>query len=150
MTVIVVISIFITLCTCTVLMWVRDVVRDFEIQRSLSIQRRRVIVQQQQQQQQQQGRVRLQVRDMILRQLQVGYSLHIHDIVLCVHVHDVYMCVHADSLTLEKVHVMGPPPPARLDHAMCAVYLPTVSTTSTNAKESISHPNAAGRLQMLL
>ena len=81
MTVIVVISIFITLCTCTVLMWVRDVVRDFEIQRSLSIQRRRVIVQQQQQQQQQQGRVRLQVRDMILRQLQVGYSLHIHDIV---------------------------------------------------------------------
>lgn len=75
MTVIVVISIFITLCTCTVLMWVRDVVRDFEIQRSLSIQRRRAMAQQQQQQQQQQeqhdGRIGLQVREMILRQLQV-------------------------------------------------------------------------------
>lgn len=70
MTVIVVISIFITLCTCTVLMWVRDVVRDFEIQRNLSIQRRRATLQQQQQQQQR-GRVGLQVRDMILRQLQV-------------------------------------------------------------------------------
>lgn len=71
MTVIVVISIFITLCTCTVLMWVRDVVRDFEIERTLSIQRRRAMVQQQQQQQQQRSRVGLQVREMILRQLQV-------------------------------------------------------------------------------
>lgn len=77
MTVIVVISIFITLCTCTVLMWVRDVVRDFEIQRSLSIQRRRAMAQQQQhqqlqqQQEQQNGRVGLQVREMIIRQLQV-------------------------------------------------------------------------------
>jgi hypothetical protein len=73
MTVIVVISIFITLCTCTVLMWVRDVVRDFEIQRSLSIQRRRAMAHQQQQQQQQQqdGRIGLQVRELIFRQLQV-------------------------------------------------------------------------------
>ena len=74
MTVIVVISIFITLCTCTVLIWVRDVVRDFEVQRSLSIQRRRAVVQQQRQQRQQQqqyGRVGLQVREMILRQLHV-------------------------------------------------------------------------------
>lgn len=66
MTVIVVISIFITLCTCTILMWVRDVVRDFEIQRNLSIQRRRATLQQQQQ-----GQVGLQFRNMILRQLQV-------------------------------------------------------------------------------
>ena len=74
MTVIVVISIFITLCTCTVLMWVRDVVRDFEIQRTLSIQRRRAMAHQQQQQQQEQQqdrRVGLQVRELIFRQLQV-------------------------------------------------------------------------------
>ena len=30
-----------------------------------------------------------------------------------------------DSLTLEEVHISGPPPPARLDHAMCSIQLPT-------------------------
>lgn len=50
MSVIVVVSIFITLCTCTVIMWVRDVLRDYDIQRRRGMQRRRFMLQQQQRQ----------------------------------------------------------------------------------------------------
>ena len=53
MSVIVVVSIFITLCTCTVMMWVRDVIRDYDLQRRRGLQRRRILLEQQQQQQQQ-------------------------------------------------------------------------------------------------
>ena len=42
MSVIVVISIFVSLCTCTVLMWVSDVVRDYDEQRRAALQRRRM------------------------------------------------------------------------------------------------------------
>lgn len=45
MTVIVVISILITLCTCTVLMWVRDVLNDFEERRAMGRQRRQEMIQ---------------------------------------------------------------------------------------------------------
>ena len=71
MSVIVVISIFITLCTCTLVMWIRDVLRDYDTQRRRRALRRRQTAataaaaaaggnqqqqpQQQQQQQQQQG-----------------------------------------------------------------------------------------------
>lgn len=41
MSIIVVISIFVTLCTCTVLIWVRDVIRDYDLQRRRGLQRRR-------------------------------------------------------------------------------------------------------------
>ncbi len=43
MSVIVIISIFVSLCTCTVLMWVSDVVRDYDEQRRAALQRRRMI-----------------------------------------------------------------------------------------------------------
>ena len=46
MTIIVVISILITLCTCTVLIWVRDVLNDFEERRAMRLQRRRGLLQQ--------------------------------------------------------------------------------------------------------
>ena len=41
-----------------------------------------------------------------------------------------YTCL-LDSLMLEKVEVSGPPPPARLDHAMCTVYLPNIPAAIT-------------------
>ena len=41
MSVIVVISIFITLCTCTLVMWIRDVLRDYDTQRRRRALRRR-------------------------------------------------------------------------------------------------------------
>ncbi len=43
MSVIVIISIFVSLCTCTVLMWVSDVVRDYDEQRRAALQRRRML-----------------------------------------------------------------------------------------------------------
>lgn len=64
MSVIVVISIFVTLCTCTLVMWLRDVLRDYDTQRRrrAALQRRQVTTgavvgntQQQQQQQRQQS-----------------------------------------------------------------------------------------------
>ena len=57
MSVIVVISIFITLCTCTIIMWVRDVLRDYDLQRRRGVQRRRLLLQQQRQAAQQPARV---------------------------------------------------------------------------------------------
>lgn len=40
--------------------------------------------------------------------------------------------IDTDTLILEKVEIYGPPPPARLDHAMCTVHLPTTTVTTTN------------------
>ena len=42
-----------------------------------------------------------------------------------------------DTMSWEKVPISGPPPPARLDHAMCSVLIPAgddqkFSTTSKN------------------
>ena len=39
--------------------------------------------------------------------------------------------IFIDSLTLGQVDIIGPPPPARLDHAMCTVHLPTIPPTTT-------------------
>lgn len=55
MTVIVVISILITLCTCTLLIWMRDVIHDFEERRARRLQSRRGL-------QQQRGGVRVGLR----------------------------------------------------------------------------------------
>ena len=38
-------------------------------------------------------------------------------------------------MTLERVLISGPPPPARLDHAMCAVHLVTTSATARGQTE---------------
>ena len=48
-----------------------------------------------------------------------------------------YMYNHVDHLTLEKIHITGPPPPARLDHAMCTIYLTTVTSISTGTTDSV-------------
>ena len=40
--------------------------------------------------------------------------------------------MYAESLIFEKVDIIGPPPPARLDHAMCMVHLPTIPATTTS------------------
>ena len=53
-----------------------------------------------------------------------------------------YMSV--DSLMLEKVEISGPPPPARLDHAMCTIYLPTTPTTTTGDHRSKKSPADQG------
>ena len=45
MSVIVVISILITLCTCTLLLWVRDVIHDLEERRGIGVGRRRQVAQ---------------------------------------------------------------------------------------------------------
>lgn len=36
-----------------------------------------------------------------------------------------------DNMTMEKVSISGPPPPARLDHAMCTVHL-VITTASAD------------------
>ena len=48
-----------------------------------------------------------------------------------------------DSLMLEKVEISGPPPPARLDHAMCTIYLPISPTTTTGDRTCRSKKSAA-------
>ena len=39
----------------------------------------------------------------------------------------IYSPVHSDTLEWRGVSVNGPPPPARLDHAMCSVLIPVAS-----------------------
>ena len=50
---------------------------------------------------------------------------------------------------LEKIEVSGPPPPARLDHAMCTVYLPTTPATTTGNHRSKKSATAEGIITML-
>ena len=58
-------------------------------------------------------------------------------------------CMSVDTLMLEKVEISGPPPPARLDHAMCTVYLPTTPATTTGDHRSKKSTTAEGMIILL-
>lgn len=57
-----------------------------------------------------------------------------------------FLCVincvmYTDTLTWSKVEVSGPPPPARLDHSMCAIRIPLPRTQAESVENTTEKKN---------